>query len=229
MRKREELSNPNSCLNRAADDEMLFVLRGSDVAAPDTVRAWCRSRIEAGKNTKRDSQILEALAWAEAVEEQQKRRTITIGINVTYKSIDAARQQADTMLRQLESGGPVFAQLSVEDATAVAVALREAAWRDEKAEQERAAAVQQQEPPAPAEVKAVMHAAASSRNVVLKDGTPLEPNAGKQAKGSTGVVAVMTGLEGRIALFDETGRPLELAKVEAIARAINGGKVVERK
>lgn len=40
MRKRDELANPNSCLNRAADDEPVFVLRANDRVAPSTIRAW---------------------------------------------------------------------------------------------------------------------------------------------------------------------------------------------
>jgi hypothetical protein len=67
MIKRDELNDPNSCLNRAADDEWLFVLRAHDVAAPATIEEWCRIRIEMGKNTvsSADTQITEAYecAW----------------------------------------------------------------------------------------------------------------------------------------------------------------------
>jgi len=34
MRKRDELSNHKSCINRAREDEMVFVLLGRDPAAP---------------------------------------------------------------------------------------------------------------------------------------------------------------------------------------------------
>ena len=43
MRKRDELSDPNSCLNKAADDEPVFVLRAHDASAPDAIRAWVDS------------------------------------------------------------------------------------------------------------------------------------------------------------------------------------------
>lgn len=38
--KREELANPNGCLNKAADDEPIFVLRANDPVASSIVRAW---------------------------------------------------------------------------------------------------------------------------------------------------------------------------------------------
>lgn len=40
MKKRDELSNPNSCINKADLDEPVFVLRANDELAPDIVRAW---------------------------------------------------------------------------------------------------------------------------------------------------------------------------------------------
>lgn len=50
MRKRDELTDPNSCMSRAKDDEWTFVLLGRDAAAVDTVRFWIAKRIELGKN-----------------------------------------------------------------------------------------------------------------------------------------------------------------------------------
>lgn len=38
--KQFELSNPDSCLNKAANDEPLFVLRANDPVAPLAVRMW---------------------------------------------------------------------------------------------------------------------------------------------------------------------------------------------
>lgn len=69
MIKREELMNPNSCLNRAHDSEMLFVLLARDVAAPSTIRHWVQERIYQGKNTQDDNQIKEAL-WCASVMER---------------------------------------------------------------------------------------------------------------------------------------------------------------
>jgi hypothetical protein len=40
MLKREELELPTSCLNKAADDEPIFVLRAKDPCAPAAILAW---------------------------------------------------------------------------------------------------------------------------------------------------------------------------------------------
>lgn len=42
MRKADEISSVVSCLNRAADDEPLFVLRANDENAPAIVTEWAR-------------------------------------------------------------------------------------------------------------------------------------------------------------------------------------------
>lgn len=78
MRKVDELSNPQSCMTRADDYEMTFVLLARDVAAPETIRDWCSKRIAHGKNTWTDPQIREALSCANEMERQfeaRKRRT----------------------------------------------------------------------------------------------------------------------------------------------------------
>lgn len=68
MKKSEELAYPMSCLNRADDDELLFVLLGRDKAAPGAVRFWIEERIRLGKNTRTDAQIVEAQEWIRKVE-----------------------------------------------------------------------------------------------------------------------------------------------------------------
>lgn len=45
MLKRDEIANPNSCLNKADDAEPLFVLRANDENAPASVAAWARDYI----------------------------------------------------------------------------------------------------------------------------------------------------------------------------------------
>jgi len=40
VRKADEIATPTSCLNKAADDEPIFVLRAHDPIAGPTVRAW---------------------------------------------------------------------------------------------------------------------------------------------------------------------------------------------
>jgi hypothetical protein len=80
MIKREELTNPNSCMSRARDDEMTFVLLGRDIAAPIAIRAWIETRIDLGKNKRTDSQILEAEATILSIqrEHQEKARATSI-------------------------------------------------------------------------------------------------------------------------------------------------------
>lgn len=65
MIKSKELADPNSCLNRAGDDEMIFVLLARDVAAPHAIREWALERIVRGKNNSDDPQLIEALRCAE--------------------------------------------------------------------------------------------------------------------------------------------------------------------
>lgn len=71
MKARFERLNPDSCLNRADADELVFVLLARDVASPVAIRAWCRERIRRGKNVERDAQIQEALQCAEDMEKQR--------------------------------------------------------------------------------------------------------------------------------------------------------------
>ena len=73
MRKRDELDDATSCLNKARDSEWLFVLLGRDPAAVDTVRFWIERRVWLGENARTDAKILEAEAWCKAVEEEQQR------------------------------------------------------------------------------------------------------------------------------------------------------------
>ena len=68
MLKQNELSNPNSCLNKAKDDELIFVLLARDPAAPEAVRAWIKERIRLGKNKPGDAKLIEAAHWAATVE-----------------------------------------------------------------------------------------------------------------------------------------------------------------
>ena len=68
MIKHREISDPSSCLNRAREDEMTFVLLGRDSAAPATIRFWIAERIRLGKNQPSDPQIAEALACAQTME-----------------------------------------------------------------------------------------------------------------------------------------------------------------
>ena len=73
MRKRDEIADPASCLNRARDDELTFVLLGRDPAAPAAVRAWVEERVRLGKNRRGDPQIVDAEAWIAAAEAERGR------------------------------------------------------------------------------------------------------------------------------------------------------------
>lgn len=81
MKKRYELSDPNSCTSRAGIDEMMFVLLERDAAAPMAIRTWAAERIRLGRNTAKDPQIIEALACATAMEESRvpKRTETNVG------------------------------------------------------------------------------------------------------------------------------------------------------
>ena len=68
MIKRDEIEYTESCLNKARDDERLFVLLARDPAAPIAIRAWVKERLRLGKNAPDDAQIVEALDCAKRME-----------------------------------------------------------------------------------------------------------------------------------------------------------------
>lgn len=70
MEKRDELSDPSSCLNRARDDEWLFVLRAKDPTFSASIRWWIGERIRMGLNRHDDPKILEAEQVAAKVEKE---------------------------------------------------------------------------------------------------------------------------------------------------------------
>lgn len=71
MIKSEELSNPQSCLNRALSEERIFVLLARDASAPAAIRTWVRDRVGRGLNELDDQHITEALACADAMEAER--------------------------------------------------------------------------------------------------------------------------------------------------------------
>jgi hypothetical protein len=73
MRTSQEISEPTSCLNKAREDEMVFVLLGRDPAAPVAIRAWIEARIRFGKNNFGDAQLVEAERCASAMEMEMER------------------------------------------------------------------------------------------------------------------------------------------------------------
>jgi hypothetical protein len=74
MRKKRELKDPNSCLNKARKNERLFVLLERDKAFIETVRFWANKRLELGLNLPTDDQIKSALKLALKVEKAQAKK-----------------------------------------------------------------------------------------------------------------------------------------------------------
>lgn len=71
MTKREELSNPESCLNKAADDEPIFVLRAKDMLSPLAIEAWAEAAEDYGVPK---DKIAEARALAARMSEWPDRK-----------------------------------------------------------------------------------------------------------------------------------------------------------
>lgn len=71
MIKRDELSSPNSCMAKALDDEMVFVLLARDKAAPAAILHWCTERIALGLNLPTDQKIQDAMRSAQAMIQAQ--------------------------------------------------------------------------------------------------------------------------------------------------------------
>lgn len=71
MRKQYELTNPKSCMSKAREDEMTFVLLGRDPAAPSTIRYWAGRRVDLGLNRPEDEKLAEAKKCAEIMEAER--------------------------------------------------------------------------------------------------------------------------------------------------------------
>lgn len=70
MRKQDEIADPNSCLNRAHDDEPLFVIRAKDELSATLVRQWAETA--AMTNAHEPEKIQEARMLAESMENWRK-------------------------------------------------------------------------------------------------------------------------------------------------------------
>lgn len=73
MLKEAELSNPNSCINKAGEGEMVFVLRAKDPVSPGLIEEWIQRRIDTGLNGPLDEKIQEAYRCASIMREQKAR------------------------------------------------------------------------------------------------------------------------------------------------------------
>lgn len=96
MKKCNELANPTSCLNRAADTEWLFVLLGRDWTSPSTVRHWIEQRIQGGKNKREDKQITEAEQWIMTVGEDILRVLNPRRITLAERCVAGNQSVAET-------------------------------------------------------------------------------------------------------------------------------------
>jgi hypothetical protein len=65
--KRDEISDPNSCLNRAADDEPIFILRAKDPLAAKLVEEWAAKAVL--EQAHEDPKIQAAYRFAQAMKE----------------------------------------------------------------------------------------------------------------------------------------------------------------
>ena len=68
MRRIDEFTNPDSCFNKADNEEPVFVLLARDPSAPIAIRVWVALRIKDGKNQMGDTQTTEALKLADEME-----------------------------------------------------------------------------------------------------------------------------------------------------------------
>lgn len=87
MIKNEELANPESCLNRAATDEPIFVLRANDPLAPIIVRYWAEHYIASKTDSHGQCPPKQAYKYHEALRSaslmdawtaEQKRRSASL-------------------------------------------------------------------------------------------------------------------------------------------------------
>ena len=65
MLKKQELSDPGSCLNKADANEPIFVIRAKDVLAPMLIRHWATMADGIHEHEK----VLEARILADAIDE----------------------------------------------------------------------------------------------------------------------------------------------------------------
>lgn len=72
MRADKEKSDSYSCLNKAYDHELIFVLLGRDKAAPFAIRCWCVYRWVSGMNDWNDPKIKEALRLARDMKHERE-------------------------------------------------------------------------------------------------------------------------------------------------------------
>jgi hypothetical protein len=71
MRRLEETLAKDSCLNRALDEELVFVLLGRDASAASAIRYWASHRVATAKNQRTDPEIVEAFKLADQMDKER--------------------------------------------------------------------------------------------------------------------------------------------------------------
>lgn len=97
MTKAEMLADPNSCWNKAKDDEPVFILLGRDPEGPETVDYWSRKRRER-KGKAADAECLDAFYVAGSM------------IQYGYKQEKKTEQPVVTVIARI-GGSPVRVQV----------------------------------------------------------------------------------------------------------------------
>ncbi len=77
MLKMDDLASRNSCLNKAASDEPVFVLRAKDPLAAQTGRRWATMAANAHEAEK----VNEAMALADAMDEWRDKKSAPVVAN----------------------------------------------------------------------------------------------------------------------------------------------------
>lgn len=72
MRKHLEILDPKSCLNKAGEDEFIFVLLSRDPAAPHAIAAWINERARLGLDAPDSPKLVEAQQCAVAMQKQRE-------------------------------------------------------------------------------------------------------------------------------------------------------------
>lgn len=110
MLKHKEQTDPTSCLSRARQDEMIFVLLARDAAAPAAIRFWAAERLRLGKNAAGDEQIVEALACAAAMAGLTANEATAAALRASGRFADGkpdgSREELDQCARMLDTYAP---------------------------------------------------------------------------------------------------------------------------
>lgn len=90
MIKRDEIEQPASCLNKAASDEPVFVLRAKDPLSPVVVEDWARQAELTGAHE--PAKIAEARGWAQRMREWRTEHVMTHRTHRTQAQAEAANK-----------------------------------------------------------------------------------------------------------------------------------------